>query len=249
MSLVTVLGVTGCQKNGPAADPNRPVVTEILEQGQEGGQVAEEGDRVFMLYEGTLADGTRFDANIDDPDSSYPYAFILGQGSVIKGWDEGIQGMVVGEKRKLVIPWEKAYGPTGDGNKIPPKADLTFEVQLVDIVKKGEENIYDVDVLKEGAGPEVKKGDKVRVHYVGHYVNGHKFDDTREKNDGNPVEFVVGEPEVILGVDHGVIGMKKGETRRLRIPPALGWGGGGSQSVQGGQIIILDVELLSVNGA
>jgi hypothetical protein len=64
-----------------------------------------------------------------------PFKFTLGQGNVIKGWDEGVPGMKVGGKRKLTIPWRMAYGEAGSGDKIPPKAALKFDVELLEIVK------------------------------------------------------------------------------------------------------------------
>ena len=80
-------------------------------------------------YRGTLANGTEFD-------SSYgrgPFSFPLGGGLVIQGWDEGVAGMKVGGKRKLVIPPDLAYGDLGAGGVIPPNATLTFEVELLRI--------------------------------------------------------------------------------------------------------------------
>jgi peptidylprolyl isomerase len=84
---------------------------------------------VVVNYRGTLANGTEFD-------SSYgrgPFSFPLGGGRVIQGWDEGVAGMKVGGKRKLVIPPDLAYGERGAGGVIPPNATLTFEVELLRI--------------------------------------------------------------------------------------------------------------------
>ena len=84
---------------------------------------------MVVNYRGTLANGTEFD-------SSYgrgPFSFPLGAGRVIQGWDEGVAGMKVGGKRKLVSPPDLAYGERGAGGVIPPNATLTFEVELVRI--------------------------------------------------------------------------------------------------------------------
>jgi FKBP-type peptidyl-prolyl cis-trans isomerase len=97
-------------------------------------QVAKSGDTVAMNYTGTLADGTVFDSNVDPKFNHVtPFIFTLGAGQVIQGWDKGIVGMKVGEKKHLVLAPEDAYGATGAGNVIPPNATLTFDVELLAI--------------------------------------------------------------------------------------------------------------------
>lgn len=88
------------------------------------------GDTVSVHYKGTLTDGKKFDASYDRGD---PLKFTAGQGQVIKGWDEGLLGMKIGEKRKLTIAPGLAYGDSGIGGVIPPKATLIFETELVAI--------------------------------------------------------------------------------------------------------------------
>ena len=98
------------------------------------GAVAKAGDTVAMNYTGTLTDGTVFDSNIDPKfQHVQPFVFTLGTGQVIKGWDIGVAGMKVGEKRKLEISADNAYGAAGAGGVIPPNASLTFEVELLAI--------------------------------------------------------------------------------------------------------------------
>ena len=101
---------------------------EDLEVGD--GATAQEGNTVIVHYTGWLEDGTKFDSSLD---RDVPFDFILGTGGVIQGWDEGVAGMKVGGVRKLVIPPELGYGPSGAGGVIPPNATLIFEVELLEI--------------------------------------------------------------------------------------------------------------------
>ncbi|MFQ3592534.1 MAG: FKBP-type peptidyl-prolyl cis-trans isomerase [Gemmataceae bacterium] len=95
------------------------------------GAEAKAGDTVEVHYTGWLAkDGKKFDSSLDRGE---PFSFRLGAGMVIKGWDEGVAGMKVGGKRKLLIPAELGYGARGAGRAIPPNADLVFEVELLKI--------------------------------------------------------------------------------------------------------------------
>jgi FKBP-type peptidyl-prolyl cis-trans isomerase len=94
------------------------------------GAVAASGQSVTVHYTGWLTNGDKFDSSKDRND---PFAFHLGGGQVIRGWDEGVQGMQVGGTRKLTIPPELGYGARGAGGVIPPNATLVFEVELLGI--------------------------------------------------------------------------------------------------------------------
>ena len=94
------------------------------------GATAVAGKKVSVHYTGWLVDGTRFDSSKDRGD---PFIFPLGKGHVIKGWDEGVAGMKVGGKRKLVIPSDLAYGKRGHPGAIPPDSELTFIVELLGV--------------------------------------------------------------------------------------------------------------------
>ena len=112
--------------------PQETLPTLAVEDTLEGkGVEAKIGDTVKMNYRGRLEDGTQFDSSYDRGE---PFQFTIGQGSVIQGWEQGVPGMKVGGKRKLVIPPHLAYGAAGKGS-IPPNATLTFEVELVEIIK------------------------------------------------------------------------------------------------------------------
>ena len=94
------------------------------------GPEAKSGQVVTVHYTGTLTNGQKFDSSVD---RGQPFSFILGGGMVIKGWDQGLLGMKVGGKRKLIIPPDLAYGERGAGGVIPANATLVFEVDLLGV--------------------------------------------------------------------------------------------------------------------
>lgn len=126
----------GANKEGNAIKPDtnnqliqNPMELQIetLTPGQ--GEPIVAGQTAVVHYTGWLTDGTKFDSSVD---RGTPFEFVVGAGAVIAGWDQGVIGMKVGEKRKLTIPSDLAYGDAGVG-PIPPKATLVFEVELLTI--------------------------------------------------------------------------------------------------------------------
>jgi len=180
---------------------------------------------------GTFTDnGKQFDAS---QDPSHPFLFVLGVGEVIKGWDQGLVGMCEGEKRRLDIPAELAYGHGGAGDDIPPDAALTFHVELIQIQNRR----YDrrpVKTLEIGTtraparcGVKSQKGDRLAVLYVGTLKSdGLQFDAVRTPD--TPFEFLLGAGEVIQGWEQGLEGMCIGEQRRLVIPASMAYGHSGN---------------------
>ncbi len=102
------------------------LIIEDLQMGE--GKSAQKGKKITVHYTGWLTDGTKFDSSLD---RHQPLTITLGVGQVIKGWDEGFDGMKEGGKRKLTIPPEMGYGAHGAGGVIPPHATLIFEVELL----------------------------------------------------------------------------------------------------------------------
>ena len=95
------------------------------------GRECKTGDTVHVQYTGTLMNGKKFDSSYDH--GGDPFKVTLGQGEVIKGWDQGVPGMRVGGKRRLKIPADLGYGANGSGADIPPNAGLVFDIELVSI--------------------------------------------------------------------------------------------------------------------
>lgn len=108
-----------------------PVQIETVKAGT--GDGAKDGDTLVVHYTGTLADGKRFDSSRD---RNEPFDVTLGQRRVIAGWEQGLQGMKAGKRRRLVIPPELGYGARGAGGVIPPNATLVFEVELLEIKRR-----------------------------------------------------------------------------------------------------------------
>jgi rhodanese-related sulfurtransferase len=125
---VIFIGILALQTSGLTMANTTELKIEITQEGS--GAVAENGMSVSVHYTGKLTDGTKFDSSLD---RGTPFSFTLGQGRVIKGWDQGVLGMKVGEKRTLIIPSELGYGSTGAGASIPPNATLIFDIELLDV--------------------------------------------------------------------------------------------------------------------
>jgi len=102
---------------------------QYIDEAVGAGPEATKGNTVEVHYTGWLKDGSKFDSSRD---RGKPFAFALGTGMVIKGWDEGVAGMKVGGKRKLIIPSNLAYGQKGCPG-IPPDSELTFDVELLQV--------------------------------------------------------------------------------------------------------------------
>ena len=226
----------------------------------ENAPKADSGDIVYVHYIGKLANGTEFDQSYS---RNEPIKFTLGIGRVIKGWDEGIQLMHVGDSALFMIPPEIAYGARSVGS-IPANSSLFFTVKLVKVEKPKpiiDHSVkpYDVTGLDtisldsglqyirvvKGKGKKAKNGDRVYVHYTGYLTNGKKFDASYNRN--VPLAMVLGRHQVIKGWEMGILGMKVGEKRRLLIPYPLAYGERGHPPVIPSKSdLVFDVELMKI---
>jgi FKBP-type peptidyl-prolyl cis-trans isomerase len=209
------------------------------------GEEATAGNNVSVHYTGWLYTegkrGAQFDTSLDRG----PFEFPLGGGRVIKGWDEGVQGMKVGGKRELFIPPELAYGARNIPG-IPANSTLDFEVELLKVSPRPKVTSID---QKIGDGAVAVAGATITVHYTGWlYANGKrgaKFDSSLDS--GEPFQFRLGAGEVIPGWDQGVQGMQVGGKRELIIPPDLAYGPRGAGGViPPNATLDFEVELLTV---
>lgn len=252
------------QKNKKSASPKIKLNVEyttasglkykITEQGK--GIQATAGSNVTVHYTGTLLNGTKFDSS---KDRNQPFSFKLGEGRVIKGWDEGIALLHVGDKAVLTIPPGLGYGEMSMGS-IPANSTLIFEVELIDVKEpvkpwdiKSKDTITTASGLKyivveKSKDPNAVKaeaGKSVSVHYTGFLLDGKIFDSSIER--GTPISFGLGQGQVIKGWDEGISLMHVGDKLRLIIPSNLGYGERGAGGViPPNATLLFDVELVGV---
>lgn len=248
-AILLSLAVIGCNKSGtdtssaasggavPAAAGTKELKIEDLQAGT--GDPAANGDYIFVLYRGTLMNGTEFDGNMTADmkpvEAKEPFSFVIGAGSVIKGWDEGVVGAKEGMVRRLTIPYAKAYGETGSGDRIPPKSDLKFDIKILKIIKKGTTPEITAKTITPGTGAAITENSKVNIKYTGTYLNGKVFD----KRDSIPLTPV---KQLVNGFGDALIGLKVGGKRTISFPP------GSAQfiGVRGNQFMVIEVEVLEV---
>ncbi|HXC07157.1 MAG TPA: FKBP-type peptidyl-prolyl cis-trans isomerase [Bacteroidia bacterium] len=224
------------------------------------GAQAQSGDKVKVHYTGKLTNDTVFDSSVKRGE---PIEFKLGVHQVIKGWDEGIALMHIGDKATFTIPPDLGYGPQAVG-KIPANSTLVFDVELIDIKPgvhvwdaKGKDTVTTASGLKvvymsdtklpefsrSNTAAQAAAGNKVKVHYSGFLLDGSCFDSSVER--GQPFEFTLGQGMVIKGWDEGIALLHKGEKAKLIIPYGLAYGEHGHPPVIPAKAtLVFDVELV-----
>ncbi len=219
------------------------------------GRQVMSGDKATVHYTGKLLSGTKFDSS---KDRNQPFSFKVGSGQVIKGWDEALQVLRVGDKATLIIPPTIGYGDKDMGT-IPPNSTLVFDIEVLDAVEavkpkpfdvKGKDTLTTTSGLRyikvvSGTGEQATNGKTVDVHYTGYLMDGHIFDSSIER--GQPISFPLGNNMVIKGWEEGIALMKVGDKIRLIIPSQLAYGDRGAPGViPPNATLIFDVELMGL---
>ncbi|MEI6487582.1 MAG: FKBP-type peptidyl-prolyl cis-trans isomerase [Bacteroidota bacterium] len=214
------------------------------------------GAKATVHYSGFFKDGKMFDSSVE---RGKPFTVKVGANQVIKGWDEGLALLHKGEKAKFIIPYDLAYGEKGYG-PIPAKADLIFDVEIVDVTPVVAPLKYDITgkeekttqsgikyyVINKSNNPvKAEAGKTVKVHYSGYLADGKMFDSSVER--GDPIEFPLGKGQVIPGWEEGIALMNIGDKIRLVIPYFLAYGEQGRAPVIPPKAdLTFDVELIDV---
>ena len=221
------------------------------------GKPAVPGASLKTHYTGWLLSGRKFGSS---KDLGKPLEVMLGNGKLIRGWEEGLEGMREGGVRWLRVSPGMGYGAMAY-TMIPSNSTLVFRVELLESevdsavianmdffpdtttlsFENGPEGLR-YAVIKPGEGEPARSGTNVSVHYTGWLVNGHKFDSSRDR--GQELRFPLGGGHVIRGWDLGIAGMLPGEKRILIIPPGLGYGSRAHGPIPGGSTLIFAVEYL-----
>ncbi len=228
---------------------------KIILKGKGTGAKVDSGDKVTIHYDGYFPDGKFFDSSVK---RGQPFQTKIGVGQVIKGWDEGVVMLNVGDTAQLIIPSDLGYGSAARGG-IPANSTLIFDVFVIDVQKAVIAAPYDVKgktplktasgleyiVVSSGKGVQAAAGKTVTVHYSGYLLDGKKFDSSVER--GDPFVFPLGQGRVIPGWDEGVALMKEGDKFRFIIPYQLAYGEQGYPPViPAKSTLIFDVELIKV---
>jgi peptidylprolyl isomerase len=226
----------------------------IVDEGT--GTKAESGEVVSVHYTGYLTDGTVFDSSVE---RGVPFTFPLGQGRVIRGWDEGIALLNEGASARLIIPPDLAYGANGSG-AIPPNSTLIFDVELVEILPPPPEAPAEIDAedytvtdsglmffdTELGSGPTAAESQVAYLHFTAWLDDGTSLGSTLEG--GSPIPYVIGSGDLFPGFEEGILSMQVGGSRQIVYPPELAYGEAGTP---GGEIppnstLIFEVQLVDV---
>ena len=246
----------------PPAEPLEAVRTDrtelaedlyyfIVEEGD--GPELEEDMQVSLHYTGYLDDeASVFDSSYDREE---PLSFVLGSGMVLPGWEMALPEFRVGDKIRLWVPYQLAYGEQGRG-PIPGRTNVVFDIEILEAESIDKPQPFEVEgldtlhtisglqyiVVEEGQGERPEKGHVLVVHYAAYLSDGTLFDSSVKRSE--PLRFVLGAGQVLEGLDIGFSLLNKGSKARLIIPPYLAYGDEEEGPVPPGETVVFDVELI-----
>lgn len=238
--------------NATKKEPIDGLIIYTIEEGD--GKSLAEGYYAKVHYTGYFKNGEIFDTSVEKEE---PIRVQLGKNQVIKGWEEALKTMREGDKARIIIPPELAYGEEGRG-EIDPNTTLIFDVEVLEAEMPKKAEPYDVegkDTLHTESGLDIIKvketdnvkasdGNVVKVHYTGYFEDGEVFDSSVEA--GKPINFELGKGQVIKGWEKGIKHMRMGEKARIIVPYQLGYGKEGAGPVPPKTDLIFDINLLDV---
>ncbi len=243
-------------------EDNNGLIYYIEQEGE--GPHPQIGETVEVHYTGWLLNGKKFDSSVD---RGQTFSFMLGQGRVIKGWEDALVLLRKGSKGMFYLPSALAYGDRGAGEVIPPNSILKFEIELIDVTNKDKVIEQDLETIKSylkenglsatqspyglfykidvpGTGPKAHPGDKIKVHYTGKLLDGTVFDSSVSR--GEPIEFTLGRGMVIEGWEKGLMFFNKGSKGTIYLPSPLAYGNKAAGSIPANSILIFDIEMVDI---
>ncbi|CAJ1080990.1 peptidyl-prolyl cis-trans isomerase FKBP10 [Xyrichtys novacula] len=216
------------------------VVTKTITTPKDCKRSVMRTDFVRYHFNGTLLDSTAFDSSYARKQTQDS---LVGEGWLIKGLDEGLLGMCVGEIRHIVVPPFKAYGEKGSGTEIPPQATLVFDILLVDLHNPKDNITIENQEVPESCTRKSVVGDYIRYHYNGTFLNGVTFDTSYQRN--STYNTYIGMGYVIAGMDQALLGVCMGERRRVILPPHLAYGEQGAGGViPPSAVLVFDIHVI-----
>uniref|UniRef100_A0A4W5QT78 peptidylprolyl isomerase n=1 Tax=Hucho hucho TaxID=62062 RepID=A0A4W5QT78_9TELE len=215
------------------------VQTRTLSKPQSCKRLVEATDFIRYHYNGTLLNGVPFDSSHS---RNGTYDTYVGMGYLIKGMDEGLIGMCVGETRTIIIPPFLAYEEKGYGTVIPSQATLVFEVFMIDLFNPKDDIAVVVKEVPKTCTRKTVVGDYIRYHYNGTFQDGSGFDTSYQRN--STYNTYIGMGYVIQGMDKALQGLCIGEKRRVILPPHMAYGEKGTDIIPGSAVLVFDIHVI-----
>ncbi|XP_036428995.1 peptidyl-prolyl cis-trans isomerase FKBP10 [Colossoma macropomum] len=216
------------------------VQTRVIKSSKNCSRSVMRTDFVRFHFNGSLLDGSAFDSSYE---RSQTQDSVVGEGWLIKGLEEGLLGMCVGEIRNFIIPPFLAFGEKGYGKEIPPHATVVYDILLEDLHNTKDDITVEIQEVPEPCTRKSVTGDYIRYHYNGTFLNGVTFDTSYQRN--STYNTYIGLGYVISGMDKGLQGVCVGERRRITIPPHLAYGQqGAGKDIPGSAVVVFDVHVI-----